>query len=409
MTANSTMPEAGAAATLLTQARVLIVDDSRMMRMGLIRALRDIGITQTLEAANGLEALQSLRERPCDLMLLDMEMPEMGGLEVLRELRRNPSLPRVPVIVISSADQLETTVECIEAGAEDYLPKSFNPTLLRARVTSSLEKKRLRDLEALRAAQLQAERDLLQRTQQRLEQELAQADRYVRSILPAPQSTPFPIDWIYQPSTELGGDAFGYHWIDDDHLAVYLLDVCGHGVGACLLSVTAINVIRSGALPGTDFRVPAAVLTALSNAFQIERQNDMYFTLWYGVYHRPSGILRHASGGHPPALLIKVDHHGQALIERLRCPGVIIGALPDMTYDEQFCQIPPGSILVVLCDGCFEISTTDGREGTLDQFEAQLASAARLPDGLQRLLAWAHAQHGAGPLDDDFSIVRVQL
>jgi phosphoserine phosphatase RsbU/P len=409
MTATSSTSEAAAVATLLTQSRVLIVDDSRMMRMGLIRALREIGITHTLEASNGLEALQSLRERPCDLMLLDMEMPQMGGLEVLRELRRNPSPHSVPVIVISSADQLETTVECIEAGAEDYLPKSFNPTLLRARVTSSLEKKRLRDLEALRAAQLQAERDLLQLTQQRLEQELAQADRYVRSILPSPQNTPFPIDWIYQPSTELGGDAFGYHWIDSDHLAVYLLDVCGHGVGACLLSVTAINVIRSGALPGTDFRDPAAVLTALSNAFQIERQNDMYFTIWYGVYHRPSGKLRHASGGHPPALLLKADDNGQVVIERLRCPGVIIGAIPDMIYDEQSCEIPPGSILVVLCDGCFEISGPDGSEGTLDQFEAQLTSAARLPDGLQRLVDWAHARHGAGPLEDDFSIVRVQF
>jgi sigma-B regulation protein RsbU (phosphoserine phosphatase) len=403
------MTEAGETATLLTQARVLIVDDSRMMRMALVRALRDIGISHTLEAANGLEALQSLRERPCDLMLLDMEMPQMGGLQVLRELRRNPQLPSVPVIVISSAEQLETTVECIEAGAEDYLPKNFNPTLLRARVTSSLEKKRLRDLEALRAAQLQNEKDLLQRTQQRLEQELAQADRYVRSILPSPQSTPFAIDWIYQPSTELGGDAFGYHWIDNDHLAIYLLDVCGHGVGACLLSVTAINVIRSGALPGTDFRVPAAVLTALSNAFQIERQNDMYFTLWYGVYHRPSGMLRHASGGHPPALLMKTGDNGQVQIERLRCPGVIIGAIPDMTYDEQSYEIPPGSILVVLCDGCFEISGSDGLEGTLDQFEAQLLTAACLPDGLQHLLDWAHARHGAGPLEDDFSIVRVQF
>ena len=90
--------------------------------------------------------------------------------------------------------------------------------------------------------------------------------------------------WLLVPSTELGGDSFGYHEIDEDHIAFYLLDVCGHGVGAALLSVTAINVLRSAALPRTDFRDPGAVLSSLNEAFPMERQNNMYFTIWYGVY-----------------------------------------------------------------------------------------------------------------------------
>ena len=92
-------------------------------------------------------------------MLLDMEMPELNGMEVLLALKNDPQLGGLPVIVISGADQIENAVKCIEAGAEDYLPKPFNPTLLRARATSSIEKKRLRDLDRVRLTQLQSEKD----------------------------------------------------------------------------------------------------------------------------------------------------------------------------------------------------------------------------------------------------------
>jgi sigma-B regulation protein RsbU (phosphoserine phosphatase) len=268
--ADALSADAATPSDMLAGARVLVVDDSRLMRLGLIRALKELGIQNVSEAGNGREALVSIRAASFDLMLLDIEMPEMNGLELLQAIKAEPALA-LPVIVISSSEQIETAVRCIEAGAEDYLPKTFNPTLLRARVTTSIDKKRLRDLDALRVLQLQHEKDLLERTQRRLDEELAEAMRYIRSSLPEPTSAPLRIDWVYQPSTELGGDAFGYHWIDDDHFAVYLLDVCGHGVGACLLAVTAINVIRSGALPGTDFRDPAATMGAISKTICTSR------------------------------------------------------------------------------------------------------------------------------------------
>ena len=143
----------------------------------------------------------------------------------------------------------------------------------------------------------------LQTTQKRLSEELTEAVNYIFSILPEPRKAAPRTDWLLVPSTELGGDSFGYHEIDADHMAFYLLDVCGHGVGAALLSVTAINVLRSAALPNTDFRDPGAVLSALNDAFPMERQNNMYFTIWYGVLKRSTGELRYASGGHPPSVL----------------------------------------------------------------------------------------------------------
>jgi len=163
----------------LLQAAVLVVDDSRTMRLALIRALNQLGFRNLTEATNGREALELVQAKPFDLMLLDMEMPEMTGMEVLVALKGNRELSRLPVIVISGADQEQNAVNCIELGAEDFLPKPFNPTLLRARVTSSLEKKRLRDLDKLRLAQLQAEKELLQ-----IEKD--KSERLLLNILPKP-------------------------------------------------------------------------------------------------------------------------------------------------------------------------------------------------------------------------------
>jgi DNA-binding response OmpR family regulator len=146
-------------AATLQQASVLVVDDSRTMRLSMIGALKDLGFYNIKEAKNGRQALELARSDSFDLMLLDMEMPEMNGMEVLLALKNDPKLSGLPVIVISAADQLETAVKCIEAGAEDYLPKPFNPTLLHARATSSIEKKRLRDIDHVRLTELQAEKD----------------------------------------------------------------------------------------------------------------------------------------------------------------------------------------------------------------------------------------------------------
>ena len=159
--------------------RVLVVDDSRTLRKVLVRELRQIGPMQIEEASDGVEALEILQARTFDLVLLDMEMPELDGLGVLTALKESGQLSGLPVIVISSAEEIDKTVKCIEMGAEDYLPKTFNPILLRARILSSFEKKRFRDLEKDYLAQLQKEKELLQMEQMK-------SERLILNILPKP-------------------------------------------------------------------------------------------------------------------------------------------------------------------------------------------------------------------------------
>ena len=131
-------PSSGPTGTLL------VVDDNRVNRLLLGRALEQLGHTVTF-AENGRQALEALRQRPVDLVLLDIEMPEMDGYEVLEALGSDPHLRDIPVVMMSSLEEVDSVARCIEMGAEDYLFKPVNPVLLRARVGASLEKKRLRD------------------------------------------------------------------------------------------------------------------------------------------------------------------------------------------------------------------------------------------------------------------------
>jgi CheY-like chemotaxis protein len=125
---------------------LLVVDDNSMNRIMLSRYLAKLGYSATL-VENGHQALEKLQSEPFDLVLLDVEMPEMDGYQVLERLKANPRLRDIPVIMISAVEELESVVRCIELGAQDYLPKPFNPVLLRARLNACLERKRLRDQE----------------------------------------------------------------------------------------------------------------------------------------------------------------------------------------------------------------------------------------------------------------------
>ena len=125
---------------------LLVVDDNSMNRIMLSRYITKLGYQATL-AENGRQALDKLQGEPFDLVLLDVQMPEMDGYQVLEHLKADPRLRDIPVIMISAVEELESVVRCIELGAQDYLPKPFNPVLLRARLSASLERKWLRDQE----------------------------------------------------------------------------------------------------------------------------------------------------------------------------------------------------------------------------------------------------------------------
>ncbi len=213
-------------------------------------------------------------------------------------------------------------------------------------------------------------------------------------------------DWRYVPSAQLGGDSFGYHWIDDEHFAVYLLDVCDHGVGPALLSVSALNVLRSQTLRNTNFRSPEEVLFALNETFQMEKQNNLYFTIWYGVYNKRTGELKHASAGHPPPLLVSAS--GDVL--ELRTQNMFIGGMPEMVYEGGAVFVDAFSRLYVFSDGVFEVTKTDG---TMWSYEELKEFLRKKPFGglseIDELCSYLQEIHGSEGFEDDFSMLKVEF
>ncbi|HMB94226.1 MAG TPA: PP2C family protein-serine/threonine phosphatase, partial [Rhodothermales bacterium] len=237
--------------------------------------------------------------------------------------------------------------------------------------------------------------------QQRLNDELAKAVQYVQALLPPRQTGCIETDWIFRPSAELGGDAFGYHWLDDEHFALYLFDVTDHGIGSALHSVSVLNVLRNQALRGVDFRQPGAVLAALNDAFPMKQYNNLYFTIWYGVFNRKTRQLTYATGGHPPALL--VNHTPEGLeAEQLRTQGLLIGGVPEVTYPVASRILPAGSTLYLFSDGVYEVKREDGSMLDLDAFLDMLVGQVHEnSDVLQPLMDQIDAIRNCTICDDD--------
>ncbi len=268
-----------------------------------------------------------------------------------------------------------------------------------------------RDVTEQKKAEALLNKTLLDRNEvlKQLSHELSDAAGYVKTVLPQPiRSGPLLTDWRFIPSRSLGGDTFGYHRIDDDHFAIYLVDVSGHGWAAALLSVSVINVLRSQSLPDTDFHKPQHVLFTLNNAFPSEKNNDLFFTIWYGVYNLHSHQLVYTSGGHPPALLLTETIAGDCQMDQLRTSNSIMGVEPDTTYQSRIREIDSSSRLYVFSDGVYDIKKVDGSIWGLKNFiDFSTQSFSFDQPNLDYLLNHVQDLSPEVELEDDFTILEI--
>ncbi len=381
--------------------RVLLVDDQSMIGEAVRRMLAADKDIEFHFCNDPTRAVKAATEISPTVILQDLVMPEVDGLTLVKFYRANPKTREIPLIVLSTREEPTTKAEAFGLGVNDYLVKLPDKVELIARV---------RHHSAGYIAQLQrneAYRALLE-SQNKLAAELAEAAEYVRSLLPPPMKGEPSAEWRFLPSTALGGDALGYYWLDDDHLAMYLLDVCGHGVGAALLSISAMNVIRSRSLPRTNFLQPAEVLAALNESFQMEKHNGMYFTIWYGVFDRKQRRISYACGGHPPAVLLTGPDEASARPVLLKTGGTIIGAMKGITFQSAACEVQPYAKMYLFSDGTYEVFLPDGSPWLFEDFVRLLASP--MPQGvsdLDHIVASINSIAGTDTFDDDVSLMRV--
>lgn len=376
-------------------ARILVVDDTEANRDLLVRRLqRDGHVTATAE--NGRVALDMLMHEAFDLVLLDIRMPEMDGYELLERLKTHATLRYLPVILISAQDDADSVAKGIAMGADDHLPKPFNPHILRARVGASLARKRLRDREQLYAHSLERELEIARRIQSEF----------------LPRRLPEPAGWNlaawFQPARRVAGDFYDAFELDRGRRIVMVVaDVCDKGVGAALFMALLRSLLRVLAervlVPDSDAASGAQRLVDGVNDY-IARTHDhacMFATVFLAVLEPDSGALVYVNGGHEPPVIAGAS----GVRARLAPTGPAVGMLPDRHFTAQADVLACGEMLVMFTDGVTDAHDADGThfsdQRLLDVLAAPAISAAttvsRIRDAVQ-----THAQDT--PQFDDITL-----
>ena len=377
---------------------ILLADDDQSTRILLRLILKKDGY-QTIEVENGQECLVAWREHQPDMVLLDAMMPVLNGFECCQQLNQiEIKEPRIPVLMITGLNDKESVDRAFAVGATDYITKPIHPPVLRQRLARILKAAKAE------AALKMSEARLLEQNL-KLQSELNQAADYVRSLLPKPSANKIKIEQYFAPSAQLGGDIFDYYWLDKNHLAVYLLDVAGHGIQSALLSISVFNLLRSQSLYNTDFYEPWTILAELNRMFQMNEQGNNYFTIWYGVISLSDQHLVYASAGHPPAILIQ-----QQNIKHLDNDNIPIGMFDEYPFEQDICSFATGDRLYIFSDGVYEVPQVDGKLWGFNNLVNLLTNNQVLNDfNLENIWHFIQKQHREQILEDDFSLLEITL
>lgn len=388
--------------------KILIAEDERITRRSLQRQLEKLG-HEVIAVENGAEAWTILQQEDIPIVITDWEMPEMNGLELIENIRRQPkSTHYVYIIILTGRSDTDDIVKGMEAGADDFISKPFDKNELRVRLRAGM---RVTSLERDLAARNREISD----ANERMRSDLDVAAKLQQSLLPSGLPADFPLQaaWAYYPSEELAGDTLNVFSLDDDHVAVYIVDVSGHGLPAALLSVTVsrlMNVVHDKSpLFNNDqsLAAPATVASNLNRQFPMDKMEQRYFTLAYGILNTKTLNFTYIAAGHPP--LIRITADGRS--ELLNSENFAIGWFPDADYNEASVQLERGDRLYLYSDGITEAMNPESEQFGYDRMLDRLNSsrASSLEDSVKGLSDdvshWVARDH----FKDDVSILGLEL
>ena len=254
----------------------------------------------------------------------------------------------------------------------------------------------------LEAAELAKRERQMRAMADRLSGDLNSAAKYVAALLPGDLDGPVRVRSRLLPSREIGGDSYGYLWIDDDHLIFYLIDVSGHGVKSALLSVSVQHLLRARSMPAATLLSPDRVMAELNQLFGMDGHDDHFFTMWYGVYEASTRTLRYASAGHPPALAL-VDKSGVTRAEVLGGESVPIGMFTETEFVLQEFQLPVGAQVLLCSNGVL------GDRLSFDVFRELSEEVAAAPGWTPASLIARLRATADGAFDDDCALVQLSF
>lgn len=388
--------------------KILVVDDSGDNREIIASILSEIGY-EVACAGDGQEALQKTFAFMPDLILLDVLMPKLSGYEVCEILKKDARASDIPVIFLSGMGRTKDKIKGLEIGGVDYITKPFDRGEVLARVAVQLK------IRHLSKELIEANRDLMEK-QKLLDEDLKAAAGIQQTLLPQklPVMDEFAIAWKFLPSKVIGGDIFNIYRLDVDTLALYMLDVSGHGVPSALVTVSVSQALQphSGILKEkTDnppyYRItrPSAVLDFLNREYPLERFGKI-FTFIYATIDIPQEQLIYSCAGHPPPVLLHADGNWE-LLEK---GGAIIGLQDKFPFEEEQKQLYLDDVLIFYTDGVVEFPNANGEFYGADRFYSLLgrlrgrAINELLDEVIKDLLAFG----GDSKLRDDVSIMGME-
>jgi phosphoserine phosphatase RsbU/P len=328
-----------------TGPRIFVVDDNDDNRYTLTLYLDLEGYTNIESAHDGEEAIERLKTESFDLVLLDVMMPKVDGYQVLDWIKDQPRLRGLPVIMISALNEINSVVRCIELGAVDYLLKPFNPVMLKARLGSTLEKKKLRDEIDAHLARLEAELDAARRLQLGM----------VPQSFPAPTAE-LPIDLFasMEPAREVGGDLYDFFITEDGKLCFLVGDVSGKGMPAALFMARAKSLIRLATelmrSPDGASASASDIITRVNRELCRDNSDMMFVTLFLAILTPDTGDVEYCNAGHNAPYHLK----GSSIEAIEGGKGMILGVSPDATYPTGQLSLGPGEGIYVFTDGVTE-------------------------------------------------------
>ncbi|MDW2776781.1 two-component system response regulator RssB [Pseudomonas sp. BEA3.1] len=383
-----------------TSATLLIIDDDDVVRASLAAYLEDSGFS-VLQAGNGQQGLQVFEEHQPDLVICDLRMPQMGGLELIRQVSERA--PQLPVIVVSGAGVMSDAVEALRLGAADYLIKpledlavlehSVRRALDRSRLV--LENQRYRDKLEAANRELEASLHLLQEDQT--------AGRQVQmNMLPESPwvAGEFAFEHQIIPSLYLSGDFVDYFRVDERRIAFYLADVSGHGASSAFVTVllkfmTTRLMFELKRSRMREFK-PSEVLSHINRGL-INSKLGKHVTMVGGVIDEESGLLTYAVGGHLPLPVLYTPEHCRYLEGR----GLPVGWFDEATYQDLVVELPPQFSLSLMSDGILDLLPGD----TLKDKEAALPEIVKAAGGSLDGLRQRFGLATLGEMPDDIALL----
>jgi sigma-B regulation protein RsbU (phosphoserine phosphatase) len=393
-------------------AGILVVDDTPANLQVLAGMLKDRGY-KVRPVPSGKLALLAARKDPPDLILLDINMPEMNGYEVCEQLKADELLKGIPIIFISALTEQLDKVKAFAIGGVDYITKPFQMEELHARVATHLKLRRLQiELEDTNAR--------LAKANGRMSRDLKAAAKIQETFLPrkAPRVPGTDFAWIYRPCDELGGDGLNIIQLGDGQIGLYILDVSGHGVASALLSVTLSRLLSPPSDPSSilvrdkdvsdrsAITPPAEVAARLNQLFPFDSPTEQFATMVYGILTTATGEFRYVSAGHPGAVHLPSG----ADPVMLECQGSPIG-LGDDAYEERSVRLGTGDRLYLYSDGVPETMDPLGKQFGEARLMRVIGRERSEPVNqcVESLLKEIAKWHGSEKPHDDISILAVEV